>query len=124
MKIITLLKNHPSADPFLDPVDHILLGIPNYFEIIRNPMDLSSVEAKLKGNKYKSPFQFLRDIELIWSNAFLFNAPDSDVHKMCEDINKDYLQMKKREFGEFLELEQNLKDTLEKMKTLFGEEGD
>ena len=56
LKIINSLKSHWSCDPFLEPVDPIALGIPNYFEIIKNPMDLSSVEAKLKGNWYKSPF--------------------------------------------------------------------
>lgn len=60
------MKQHEFSDPFIDPVDPIALGIPNYFEIIKNPMDLSLIDAKLKGNKYKSPFQFFRDIELIW----------------------------------------------------------
>lgn len=43
-------------------------------------MDLSLIDAKLKGNKYKSPFQFFRDIELIWKNAKTFNNEETDVY--------------------------------------------
>ena len=35
------------AWPFLQPVDPEMLNIPDYFDIIENPMDLSSVTARL-----------------------------------------------------------------------------
>jgi len=43
-------------------------------------MDLSSVEAKLVANKYISPLDFFKDVELIWHNAMSFNEPKSVVY--------------------------------------------
>ena len=47
-----LLKVHPKSEPFLNPVDPKKQGIPNYFDIIKEPMDLSTVHKNLKNNKY------------------------------------------------------------------------
>lgn len=41
--ILTQLKKHKSAYPFLQPVDPNLDGAYNYLEIIKEPMDLSTV---------------------------------------------------------------------------------
>ena len=46
-KILTQLKNHKNAWPFLQPVDPIALGIPHYRELIKEPMDLQTAENHL-----------------------------------------------------------------------------
>lgn len=40
------------AWPFMDPVDPIALGVSNYFEVIKRPMDLGSIKTKLHNNTY------------------------------------------------------------------------
>ena len=97
-KILQILKDSSNADPFQQPVDPLALGIPDYFKIIKNPMDLSSVEAKLIANKYTSPYDFFKDLEQIWQNAFIFNTPGTLVYQMCENISNDYQVLKKKEF--------------------------
>ena len=52
----------------------------SYFEIVKNPMDLSTMNAKLESGKYKNRFQFEDDFRLVISNAKLYNAPGSYVH--------------------------------------------
>jgi hypothetical protein len=42
-KIITTVRKHQMAGPFLVPVDPVLLQIPDYFTIIKHPMDLGTV---------------------------------------------------------------------------------
>ena len=39
-KILTILKKHQAAYPFLEPVDPSSLKIPDYFEIVKEPINL------------------------------------------------------------------------------------
>lgn len=52
----------------VDPIQY-----PNYRLIISNPMDLSMMEKKVKGEKYPQLIAILRDMELIRDNAHTFN---------------------------------------------------
>lgn len=97
-KILTLLKRNENAGPFLEPVDPVALGIPSYFEVIKFPMDLSTVEMKLKNHDYESPEQFENDVKLIWNNALIFNPPGTQVHNMAENLNKYFEDLLKRDF--------------------------
>lgn len=47
------MKRHKSAAPFLYPVDPVALNIPDYFDIIKVPMDLSTIEQNFKNNYYR-----------------------------------------------------------------------
>lgn len=50
LNILSQLKKHKNAYPFLKPVDPKLDGAYNYLDIIKEPMDLSTVEANLKNS--------------------------------------------------------------------------
>ncbi|KAL0951837.1 hypothetical protein HGRIS_008498 [Hohenbuehelia grisea] len=65
---------------FLQPVDPIRDSAPNYFAIISNPMDLSTMTAKLESGKYKDRFAFEADFRLIVANAKKYNSVGSFVH--------------------------------------------
>lgn len=45
---------HRSSWPFRVPVDPILHKVPNYFEIVKSPMDLRTMEKKLKNGEYSN----------------------------------------------------------------------
>jgi hypothetical protein len=49
-----MLKKHQFSEPFLRPVDTVALNIPDYYDVIKEPMDFSTVEAKIRGNDYVS----------------------------------------------------------------------
>lgn len=49
----------------------------DYLEVIRQPMDLSTVMTKIDTHKYLTAKDFLVDIDLICSNALEYN-PDKD----------------------------------------------
>ncbi|PCH34126.1 hypothetical protein WOLCODRAFT_130217 [Wolfiporia cocos MD-104 SS10] len=74
------LQTNRHAPVFLQPVDPIRDRAPNYFDIIKQPMDLSTMSAKLEQGKYKDRFAFEQDFKLIISNAKLYNLPGSFVH--------------------------------------------
>ncbi|XP_003376358.1 putative bromodomain protein [Trichinella spiralis] len=46
------------AIPFRVPVDPQLLNIPDYFDIVKKPMDLLTIKENLLGGEYKKPWDF------------------------------------------------------------------
>ena len=98
LKILNLLKTHPSADPFKKPVDPEALRIPQYYEIIKQPMDISTVEYNLRNEKYTKKEQFEKDVNLIWGNACQFNPADSQVFKMAVDMKNEFVKLNSAEY--------------------------
>ncbi|ODQ81489.1 hypothetical protein BABINDRAFT_159768 [Babjeviella inositovora NRRL Y-12698] len=47
---------------------------PNYFQVIKKPMDLNTVLKKLKTFQYKSKAEFVDDVMLIWRNCLTYNS--------------------------------------------------
>ncbi|KAM4743839.1 tripartite motif-containing protein 66 [Anableps anableps] len=75
---LLILSNILSA-PFHEPVSPLAR---HYYQIIKRPMDLSVIRAKLnKGSPrhYSSPDQFVADVYLMFRNCAKFNYPDSEV---------------------------------------------
>lgn len=64
---------------FLNPVDPVALKIPTYPDVIKHPMDLGTVETKLKNDQYASVQAFADDLQLIVDNAAKFNGPQHAV---------------------------------------------
>ncbi|XP_025111165.1 ATPase family AAA domain-containing protein 2-like isoform X3 [Pomacea canaliculata] len=58
---------------FTKPVD--VEDVPDYYDIIKNPMDLSMMMSKIDLHKYSTASAFMDDIYLICSNALEYN-PD------------------------------------------------
>uniref|UniRef100_A0AAR2J466 ATPase family AAA domain-containing protein 2 n=1 Tax=Pygocentrus nattereri TaxID=42514 RepID=A0AAR2J466_PYGNA len=71
---------------FSKPVD--IEEVSDYLEVIREPMDLSTIMMKIDTHKYTTAKDFLMDVDLICSNALEYN-PDKDPgdkiirHRAC-----------------------------------------
>ncbi|ONK71144.1 uncharacterized protein A4U43_C04F5160 [Asparagus officinalis] len=100
----TLLKNlmtHRYGWVFNTPVDVVKLKIPDYFNIIKHPMDLGSVKKKLTSGSYSSLWAFASDVRLTFTNAMTYNPPGNDVHIMADAL-KNIFEKKWRPIGEKL----------------------
>lgn len=86
--IITQLKRNPNSKPFLSPVNPVEYKIPDYFDIITNPMDISTIESKLKQQAYSTTRQFKDDLTLIWMNSYKYNQKGSDIYFMTSEMDK------------------------------------
>ncbi|KAL4280524.1 hypothetical protein GQ457_03G036070 [Hibiscus cannabinus] len=84
--LLKALMKHPAGWVFNQPVDPMALGIPDYFSIIKNPMDFSTIKSKLAKNIYIVTDEFVADIRLTFANAMLYNPPSNNVHKMAEEM--------------------------------------
>ncbi|XP_021287281.1 transcription factor GTE10-like isoform X3 [Herrania umbratica] len=86
--LLNRLTQHNFGWVFNNPVDVVKLNIPDYFTVIRQPMDLGTVKKKLASGQYLSPLDFAADVRLTFSNALTYNPPGNDVHYMAETLSK------------------------------------
>lgn len=86
--LLKKLMTHQHGWVFNKPVDVVALKIPDYFNVIKNPMDLGTIKEKLSSGKYSSPLEFLADVRLTFSNAMTYNPPGNDVHIMADVLSK------------------------------------
>lgn len=85
-RIVEDLLKSRGADIFSSPVDWQSLNLLEYPKIVKNPMDLGTVRDKLISRQYLSLECFESDIDLIWSNAKLFNPPKHPVHEIASQF--------------------------------------
>lgn len=77
IKELTSGKHWQMNQYFTHPVDPVALNIPTYYQVIKKPMDLGTVETKLNNNVYEKAKDFEEDVRLVFKNCYKFN-PDSD----------------------------------------------
>ncbi|KAL0331885.1 UNVERIFIED_CONTAM: Transcription factor GTE8 [Sesamum calycinum] len=86
--LLKKLMSQQYAWVFNTPVDVVKLNIPDYFDVIKNPMDLGTIKSKLASGKYPSPLDFLADVRLTFTNAKTYNPPGTDVHIMADTMSQ------------------------------------
>lgn len=79
---------NPESLPFRQPVDPELLQIPDYYQIIKKPMDLSTIKRKLDTGQYSDPWQYVDDVWLMFENAWLYNKKNSKVYKFSTKLSE------------------------------------
>ena len=62
----------------------------DYFDIITNPMDLSTVKKKLQHNCYQTPEQLIADINLIWNNSIQYNGENHIVSNCAKELKTTF----------------------------------
>jgi hypothetical protein len=86
-------KHRHLNQPFLQPVDPVALNAPTYFQIIRRPMDLSTVQRKLASGGYEEAEQFAKDTDLMFTNCATFNWKSDPVYKSGQALNKLFVKL-------------------------------
>ena len=98
--ILSHIMESQHAFEFLRPVDPIKQGIPSYSKVIKEPMDLGTVKAKLANNDYTDPRQFDQDVRLVFKNCYTFNPPNTYVYGEAQQLEKEYKREWRQWFGE------------------------
>ncbi|KAL8088231.1 transcription factor GTE4-like isoform X2 [Apium graveolens] len=84
--LLQRLMKHKNGWVFNVPVDANALGLHDYFDIIKAPMDLGTVKSRLDKNFYQSPMEFMVDVRLTFRNAMTYNPKGQDVYVMAEQL--------------------------------------
>ncbi|CAK7273517.1 histone acetyltransferase [Sporothrix epigloea] len=86
LHLLNDLQNHQSAWPFLIPVNRD--DVADYYEVIEEPMDLSTMESKLEADQYATPEDFIHDAKLIFSNCRKYNSENTPYTKSANKLEK------------------------------------
>ena len=84
-KLVDTIKEY--KDPKGRQLSIIFMKLPNqkefpdYYEVIKRPMDLFKISTKLANNAYNSVEECQSDMVLVFDNACKFNEPDSQIYK-------------------------------------------
>lgn len=91
LEVLKGLQNHNHGWVFNCPVDPVELGLPDYFDIIKHPMDLGTIQKKLDAGAYHSIEDFSADARLTFDNAMTYNEEGSVVHDMAKELKAKFL---------------------------------
>uniref|UniRef100_A0A5B7BNY6 Putative Bromodomain-containing protein isoform 4 n=1 Tax=Davidia involucrata TaxID=16924 RepID=A0A5B7BNY6_DAVIN len=86
--LLKKLMSHQYGWVFNTPVDVVELNIPDYFTVIKHPMDLGTIKRKIVSCEYLSSLDFLADVRLTFSNAMTYNPPGNDVYLMADTLSR------------------------------------
>jgi len=95
------LQNHKQAWPFLNPVNRE--EVPDYYNVITSPMDLSMAEERLHQDQYATPKNLVDDLKLIYTNCRRYND-ETTVYTKCAVKLEKYMWSLIKEIPEWHDL--------------------
>ncbi|KAL1619540.1 hypothetical protein SLS56_010034 [Neofusicoccum ribis] len=83
--------------------------LPDYYEVIKEPMALSIIKQKVHGREYKDFEEYVRDFSLITYNAQVYNRQDSQAYQDALVIKEFFESELKRLIKEKIVVEEETK---------------
>ncbi|XDV13342.1 hypothetical protein PO909_001765 [Leuciscus waleckii] len=94
--LLAQIKTHPDSWPFMEPVKKS--EAPDYYEVIRFPIDLKTMTERLKNRYYVTKKLFIADLQRVITNCREYNPPDSEYCKCANTLEK-FFYFKLKEAG-------------------------
>ncbi|KAB0397698.1 hypothetical protein E2I00_019147, partial [Balaenoptera physalus] len=94
--LLAQIKSHPSAWPFMEPVKKS--EAPDYYEVIRFPIDLKTMTERLRSRYYVTRKLFVADLQRVIANCREYNPPDSEYCRCASALEK-FFYFKLKEGG-------------------------
>jgi len=92
LQVLDCLMAHEHGWVFNAPVDPIELQLPDYFQVVKKPMDLGSIKKRLENGCYHDIKEFEAEVNLTFDNATLYNINGSVVHNMAKEMKQTFKQ--------------------------------
>ncbi|XP_075792639.1 bromodomain testis-specific protein [Pelodiscus sinensis] len=90
--VMKAMWRHNFSWPFHQPVDAAALNLPDYYSIIKKPMDLSTIKKRLEHNYYTKATDCIEDFKTMFTNCYVYNKPGDDIVFMAEELEKVFMQ--------------------------------
>ncbi|XP_075034118.1 nucleosome-remodeling factor subunit BPTF isoform X3 [Mixophyes fleayi] len=89
-RVLRSLQTHKMAWPFLEAVDPE--DAPDYYIVIKEPMDLSTMEERIRTRYYKKLTEFVADMTKIFDNCRYYNPSESTFCQSAEILESFFVQ--------------------------------
>ncbi|NXK66984.1 BRDT protein, partial [Sylvietta virens] len=90
--VMRAMWRHNFSWPFHQPVDAAALNLPDYYTIIKKPMDLGTIKKRLEHNYYTRAAECIEDFKTMFWNCYMYNKPGDDIVFMAEELEKVFMQ--------------------------------
>jgi len=61
---------------------------PDYYDIIKRPIDMEKISARIRANGYETMEDAVADFTLVFDNACKYNEPDSQIYKDAQSLQR------------------------------------
>ena len=82
-KVVSDMRESTHAWPFIEPV----AGVADYYDVIKDPMDLRTLDENVDNDKYSTSNEFAKGAQLIFSNCRAYNSDGSNYVKWYIYVN-------------------------------------
>ncbi|OZJ06190.1 hypothetical protein BZG36_01006 [Bifiguratus adelaidae] len=86
--LVTELSGHRDSWPFAQPVN--AQEVTDYYEVIKEPMDLATLEQNVENDAYPTMELFDKDVQKIFDNCRIYNAEHTSYAKCANRLEKYY----------------------------------
>jgi len=90
LEVLKVLSSHQHGWVFNTPVDPVELGLPDYFHVIKRPMDLGTIKKRLENGCLSTLEGFQADVFLTFDNAMVYNPEGSVVYNMAKEMKDKF----------------------------------
>lgn len=113
--------------PFYLDLDTQMLLLPDYRNLIRQPIDLSTIRSRLKTGEYDEPDRFINDFRLMFDNFYTYHSTNRAMMKLGRITEKLFerklsqlpAESSSSSESESDDLDRNILQIDERIRTLF-----
>ncbi|PKI85268.1 hypothetical protein MVES1_001234 [Malassezia vespertilionis] len=78
------VSNHTHGNLFHQAIKEV--DAPDYYTLIKQPMDLKLIKQKIKEGSIGSTLELRRALSLMYANSLMYNKPGTEVHRMANEM--------------------------------------
>ncbi|XP_078333883.1 tyrosine-protein kinase BAZ1B-like isoform X2 [Crassostrea virginica] len=98
-QIVANTMKHKACWPFLNPVNK--KEVPDYYQIIKHPMDFQIIKDRLQCLVYGSPLEVMDDVKLVFNNAETYNQAGSEILDCMREVEAYFSSQMKKHLPSF-----------------------
>ena len=69
---------------------------PQYYNVVKNPIDMETINKRIKSKVYKTLEEFSADVNLMFDNCKLYNNPKSVLYKDACNLQEIFMKVRNR----------------------------